>query len=61
MNAPHATQKLGQFKMNRTLGTGSFGRVLMCEPTNKRGDFMAMKIISKERVIKTKQVRESLF
>lgn len=49
-------QKLSDFKLNRTLGTGSFGRVLMCEPTDKLRDFMAMKIIGKERVIKTKQV-----
>jgi len=51
--------KLSDFIMNRTLGTGSFGRVLMAEPKTKRGDFMAMKIIAKDRVIKTRQVEHT--
>ncbi|MFK5282570.1 hypothetical protein ACI3PL_23705, partial [Lacticaseibacillus paracasei] len=44
-------------KIDRTLGTGSFGRVLLVSSTDKdMSEFMACKAISKERVIKTRQV-----
>ncbi|KNC81270.1 AGC/PKA protein kinase [Sphaeroforma arctica JP610] len=42
----------------RTLGTGSFGRVLMCKK-KETGQFCAMKIIRKEIVIKLKQVEHT--
>lgn len=47
--------------ISRTLGTGSFGRVLLAQGKDKDGqalkdDFKAVKVISKERVIKTRQV-----
>eukprot|EP00039_Didymoeca_costata_P006005 m.86716 g.86716 ORF g.86716 m.86716 type:complete len:393 (-) comp13067_c0_seq2:2175-3353(-) len=49
---------LNDFNVDRTLGTGSFGRVLMVQP-KERPEFMAMKIISKDRVIKTRQVEHT--
>lgn len=41
--------------MDRTLGTGSFGRVMLVQ--ERAGlEYRAIKIISKDRVIKTRQV-----
>jgi len=46
------------YSVDRTLGTGSFGRVLLAQG-NGREDFQAIKIITKERVIKTRQVEHT--
>ena len=55
------------FNVARTLGTGSFGRVLMVNPksvyeneTDQTGTYMALKIIAKDRVIKTRQVEHTI-
>lgn len=53
-------QTLTDFKVDRTLGTGSFGRVLLVQNNTGSDDFKACKIISKERVIKTRQVEHTL-
>eukprot|EP00052_Salpingoeca_macrocollata_P001199 m.24356 g.24356 ORF g.24356 m.24356 type:complete len:384 (+) comp11186_c0_seq1:97-1248(+) len=50
---------LMDFNVDRTLGTGSFGRVLLVEQKSQAGQFRACKIISKERVIKTRQVEHT--
>src|SRR5690348_5834650 len=46
------------FNVDRTLGTGSFGRVLLVQAKGT-SDFRACKIIAKERVIKTRQVEHT--
>jgi len=55
------------FNLGKTLGTGSFGRVLMVNPTgvthgqtDQRSTYMALKIIAKERVIKTRQLDHTI-
>ncbi|CEP07803.1 hypothetical protein [Parasitella parasitica] len=50
--------KLGDFKMMRTLGTGSFGRVhLVQSRVNKR--FYAVKVLKKSEVVRLKQVEHT--
>ena len=58
---PSYSQILDDFIITRTLGTGSFGRVLLAQNKDTNGsavkdEYKAIKIISKERVIKTRQV-----
>ena len=53
-------QTLADFKMVKTLGTGSFGRVLLVQGKGMGSAFQAAKIISKERVIKTRQVEHTI-
>lgn len=50
---------LEDYVIDRTLGTGSFGRVLLAQ---ERGspEFRAIKIVSKDRVIKTRQVEHTI-
>jgi protein kinase A len=53
---------LDSYAITRTLGTGSFGRVLLAQTKDGSSkpipdDYKAIKIISKDRVIKTRQVR----
>jgi protein kinase A len=62
-----SSKTLNEFNIDRTLGTGSFGRVLMVVPKGVVGDetdqtktYMAMKIIGKDRVIKTRQVEHTI-
>ena len=59
---------LNHFDKYRTIGTGSFGRVLMVKPkaegqqaneTDQTGTFMALKVIAKARVVKTRQVEHT--
>ncbi|XP_063901409.1 cAMP-dependent protein kinase catalytic subunit 1-like, partial [Zophobas morio] len=53
-----ANLTLNDFEVFRTLGTGSFGRVVLCQhkETNK---YFALKIIRKEVVIQLKQVEHT--
>jgi len=60
-----AEQTLDDYVISRTLGTGSFGRVLLAQSKDDNGqalkeDFKAIKVISKERVIKTRQVEHTI-
>jgi len=62
-----STNTLRSFEVDRTLGTGSFGRVLMVRPkTVAKGEsdmtstFMALKIIAKKRVINTNQFEHTV-
>jgi len=52
--------QLGDFEIMKTLGTGSFGRVILVK--HKTGDdkFYAMKILDKQKVVKLKQVEHTL-
>ncbi|KAH0829137.1 kinase-like protein [Lanmaoa asiatica] len=51
---PRASYKLADFIIQRTLGTGSFGRVhLVRSKHNLR--FYAIKVLSKDKIVKTKQ------
>eukprot|EP00051_Salpingoeca_urceolata_P031771 m.12877 g.12877 ORF g.12877 m.12877 type:complete len:377 (+) comp4384_c0_seq1:322-1452(+) len=47
------------YEIDRTLGTGSFGRVLLVKAKGVK-EFRACKIISKERIIKTRQVEHTI-
>ncbi|WVO16092.1 hypothetical protein L204_103758 [Cryptococcus depauperatus] len=49
---------LGDFQIERTLGTGSFGRVHLVK-SHHNGRFYAVKVLSKEKVIKMKQVEHT--
>lgn len=52
-------ETLLNYYVDRTLGTGSFGRVLLVQQ-KERDDFQAVKIISKDRVIKTRQIEHTM-
>jgi len=47
------------YQVDKTLGTGSFGRVLLCQKKGQTG-LQAVKIISKERVIKMRQIEHTM-
>lgn len=56
-----STNTLENFDLKRTLGTGSFGRVLLSlEKGSSPPVYCATKIIAKERVIQTKQVEHTI-
>jgi serine/threonine protein kinase len=42
---------LSDYELSTTLGTGSFGRVLLCK-NSKSGEFFAMKRLKKAEIIK---------
>ena len=46
--------KLSDYDMGETLGTGSFGRVKIAK-NKKTGEFVAMKIMKKMEILKSKQ------
>ncbi|KAF9463591.1 kinase-like domain-containing protein [Collybia nuda] len=55
---PKGTYRLSDFIVQRTLGTGSFGRVhLVRSKHNLR--FYAIKVLNKERVVKMKQIEHT--
>lgn len=56
---PTNTASLDDFDRIKTLGTGSFGRVMIVQhkPTK---DYFAMKILDKQKVVKLKQVEHTL-
>lgn len=53
------TASLDDFDRIRTLGTGSFGRVMLVQHKNTKS-FYAMKILDKQKVVKLKQVEHTL-
>ncbi|CAI2736393.1 unnamed protein product [Schistosoma spindalis] len=61
-NYEHPVKKpasLDEFKQLRTLGTGSFGRVMLVQH-KKTSNFFALKILDKAKIIKLKQVQHTL-
>jgi protein kinase A len=63
-NTPSSnTAGLDDFDRIKTLGTGSFGRVMLVQRkqgTNESGKYFAMKILDKQKVVKLKQVEHTL-
>ncbi|CAM2707386.1 unnamed protein product [Rotaria socialis] len=53
------TAKPEEFDRIRTLGTGSFGRVMLVKHQST-GNFYAMKILDKQKVVKLKQIEHTL-
>ena len=47
--------KLSDYEMDRTLGSGSFGKVKLAK-NKKDGNYVAIKILKKSELIKLKQV-----
>jgi len=56
------TQKLSDYGLVRTLGTGSFGRVLLVKEKagGSAAEFKALKILEKKKVVKLKQIEHTL-
>lgn len=52
--------KLSEFSILRTLGTGSFGRVVLVKRKSKEDELYAMKMMEKSHVVKTRQVQHTL-
>jgi len=55
----HNTASLEDFDRMKTLGTGSFGRVMLVRHKDNE-KFYAMKILDKQKVVKLKQVEHTL-
>ncbi|XP_063963158.1 cAMP-dependent protein kinase catalytic subunit 1-like [Lytechinus pictus] len=55
----HNTAALDDFDRIRTLGTGSFGRVMLVKH-RVTAKYLAMKILDKQKVVKLKQVEHTL-
>jgi len=53
------TSNLDAFERIKTLGTGSFGRVMLVREKDN-GKYYAMKILDKQKVVKLKQVEHTL-
>ena len=51
--------KLEDFDRVKTLGTGSFGRVMLSQQKDTK-DYYALKILDKQKVVKLKQVEHTL-
>jgi protein kinase A len=55
----HNTATLDDFERLKTLGTGSFGRVMLVQHRQNKTHY-AMKILDKQKVVKLKQVEHTL-
>ncbi|CAL1540845.1 unnamed protein product [Lymnaea stagnalis] len=58
---PTSSETIKSFTLIKTLGSGSFGRVMLAQynlEANKK--VVAIKILNKERVVKTKQIEHTL-
>ncbi|XP_074643619.1 cAMP-dependent protein kinase catalytic subunit alpha isoform X3 [Tubulanus polymorphus] len=53
------TASLDEFERIKTLGTGSFGRVMLVQHKQNK-EYYAMKILDKQKVVKLKQVEHTL-
>ncbi|BFY99848.1 hypothetical protein BsWGS_02892 [Bradybaena similaris] len=57
---PPSTATLDDFDRIKTLGTGSFGRVMLVQHKGDDKGYYAMKILDKQKVVKLKQVEHTL-
>ncbi|XP_076463302.1 cAMP-dependent protein kinase catalytic subunit beta isoform X2 [Babylonia areolata] len=57
---PPANACLDDFDRIKTLGTGSFGRVMLVQHKGSNKEYYAMKILDKQKVVKLKQVEHTL-
>uniref|UniRef100_A0A0B7AG33 cAMP-dependent protein kinase n=1 Tax=Arion vulgaris TaxID=1028688 RepID=A0A0B7AG33_9EUPU len=57
---PPSTASLDDFDRIKTLGTGSFGRVMLVQHKGTDKGYFAMKILDKQKVVKLKQVEHTL-
>ncbi|XP_025109203.1 cAMP-dependent protein kinase catalytic subunit alpha isoform X2 [Pomacea canaliculata] len=57
---PDNTHCLDDFDRIKTLGTGSFGRVMLVQHKGGSKEYYAMKILDKQKVVKLKQVEHTL-
>jgi len=51
------TAKLDEFQLQRTVGTGSFGRVMIVQHSSQT---LALKIMEKQTIVKLKQIEHTL-
>ncbi|XP_026532700.1 cAMP-dependent protein kinase catalytic subunit alpha-like isoform X2 [Notechis scutatus] len=58
-NPSQNTSSLDHFDRLKTLGTGSFGRVMLVKHKDS-GNYFAMKILDKQKVVKLKQIEHTL-
>ncbi|KAM3845674.1 cAMP-dependent protein kinase catalytic subunit alpha isoform 3-T3 [Vipera latastei] len=58
-NPSQNTSNLDHFDRLKTLGTGSFGRVMLVKH-KESGNYFAMKILDKQKVVKLKQIEHTL-
>ncbi|XP_043247452.1 cAMP-dependent protein kinase catalytic subunit 1-like isoform X4 [Amphibalanus amphitrite] len=58
-NPSKNTASLEDFDLLKTLGTGSFGRVMLVQHKGTK-DYFAMKILDKQKVVRLKQVEHTL-
>jgi hypothetical protein len=56
---PNRTHSLDDFQLKRTLGNGSFGRVVLAKCL-KDGKFYALKVLEKRNVVRSKQIEHTL-
>lgn len=52
--------EISDFEIMKTLGTGSFGRVVLCRHRSRSAQLYAMKMMEKKHVVKTKQVAHTI-
>ncbi|KAK3791594.1 hypothetical protein RRG08_002949 [Elysia crispata] len=57
---PASSSTLDDFDRIKTLGTGSFGRVMLVQHKGESKTYFAMKILDKQKVVKLKQVEHTL-
>ncbi|KAH1176570.1 hypothetical protein KIL84_021304 [Mauremys mutica] len=58
-NPSQNTASLDQFNRIKTLGTGSFGRVILVKH-KETGNYYALKVLEKQKVVKLKQIEHTL-
>uniref|UniRef100_G3WR56 Protein kinase domain-containing protein n=1 Tax=Sarcophilus harrisii TaxID=9305 RepID=G3WR56_SARHA len=56
---PSSPIQLDHFEKFKTLGTGSFGRVILVKH-KESGNYYAMKVLDKQKVVKLKQIEHTL-
>ena len=59
-NTSSDQMKLDDFELERTIGTGSFGRVMIVHVKKESTQRYAMKMLKKENIVKMKQVEHTL-